>query len=494
MKGENNLNLKSKWMLSGVSSLLAISILLPTADANANTLNELEQQQQEAEQKKNELNSGIKQKDTEIKQTVSNLETILGKIQELNNKVKETEGKIKGVEAEIAQTKEEIEELRASIEVLIHKIEERTELLQERARAIQLSGGSVDYIDVLLGANSFVDFIDRFSAVSTLIDADREIMREQAADKELLAEQKASVETKLADQEARGAELKGLKADLDGQKKEQGVLAEELKAEQKRLESEKVVLGEEYADVIEISADLEKQIAAEQERLAELARKAEEERQAKLAAERAAAEKAAAERAAAEKAAAERAATERAAAKNEAEFQAANEREEAAKHDAAAQEQTTAPAPSVSEPSISAPSESNSAGFIRPAPGRLTSNYGGRDIGAGSESHLGVDIANSAGTPIKAAASGYVTYAGSMGTYGNVVMMTHSINGKTFSTVYAHMSSIGASQGQYVAQGGYIGAIGSTGRSTGPHLHFEVHIGPWNGARSNAVNPMNYIN
>ena len=141
---------------------------------------------------------------------------------------------------------------------------------------------------------------------------------------------------------------------------------------------------------------------------------------------------------------------------------------------------------------VSAPA--SSSGFIRPAAGRLTSNYGGRNIGAGNENHRGVDIANSLGTPIKAAASGYVTYAGPMGTYGNVVMITHSINGKTYSTVYAHMSSVGTSQGQYVSQGGFIGSMGSTGRSTGSHLHFEVHIGPWNGARTNAVNPMNYIN
>nr|WP_316047174.1 hypothetical protein [Planococcus glaciei] len=101
--------------------------------------------------------------------------------------------------------------MQASITELQRKIDERTALLQERARAIQLSGGSVDYIDVLLGANSFVDFIDRFSAVNTLIEADREIMREQAADKKLLAEQKAEVEKKLAEQEVRKAELVGLK-------------------------------------------------------------------------------------------------------------------------------------------------------------------------------------------------------------------------------------------------------------------------------------------
>src|SRR5690606_34029763 len=122
------------------------------------------------------------------------------------------------------------------------------------------------------------------------------------------------------------------------------------------------------------------------------------------------------------------------------------------------------------------------------------SNYGGRNIGAGNENHRGVDIANATGTTVKAAASGYVSYAGAMGTYGNVVMITHSINGQAYTTVYAHLNSIAVSAGQGVSQGQYIAGMGSTGRSTGPHLHFEVHIGSWNGSRSNAVNPMNYIN
>src|SRR5690606_6625418 len=167
--------------------------------------------------------------------------------------------------------------LNKSIEELKQKIAEREELLKERARAIQLSGGSVDYIDVLLGANSFIDFIDRFSAVNTLIEADREIMRDQAADKELLADQKAQVETKLAEQESRRSELVELKATFDGQKKEQAGLVKNLEAEQQRLAAEKGSLENQRSEVIEISADLEQQIAAEQARLAEIARKAEEE-------------------------------------------------------------------------------------------------------------------------------------------------------------------------------------------------------------------------
>lgn len=92
-----------------------------------------------------------------------------------------------------------------------------------------------------------------------------------------------------------------------------------------------------------------------------------------------------------------------------------------------------------------------------------------------------------------AAANGFVSYAGSMGGYGNVIIITHSINGQTHATVYAHLNSIGVSVGQQVSQGQNIGGMGNTGRSFGDHLHFEIHVGPWNGGRTNAVNPASYI-
>lgn len=425
-------------------------MFLPSA--NADKLSDLEKKQQEVQQKQSELNAGIQQKSSEISQNQTTLEKIMAKINELDNQILETQNKIDVAQAEIDQTKVEIDKLRKSIEELERKIAEREELLKERARAIQLSGGSVDYIDVLLGANSFVDFIDRFSAVNILIEADREIMREQAADKKLLAEQKAEVETKLAEQEAKKAELVDLKNSLDSQKKEQAQLEADLKAEQARLANEKSTLEMEHNETADISAALEKQIASEQARLAEIARKAEAERLAKEAAARKAAAVAAAKKSAT----------------------------------------STASTASAAPVQAVAPSSGGST-FILPASGRFTSGFGGRDIGVGAESHLGMDIANVPGTPISAAASGIVSYAGNMGGYGNVVIVTHSINGRTHATVYAHMNSINVSVGQSVSQGQQVGGMGNTGRSTGTHLHFEIHVGPWNGSRSNAVNPSPYV-
>ncbi|AIY04996.1 hypothetical protein Plano_1031 [Planococcus sp. PAMC 21323] len=477
----------SKWLVTSLSSVLALSILIPTA--NADTLNELEQKQQQTEQQKSELTSDISEKAGQINQNVSKLDQLASKIEELNTQITGTEAKISDVQGEIDKTKVEIDELKKSIEELEQKIEEREELLKERARAIQLSGGSVDYIDVLLGANSFIDFIDRFSAVNTLIEADREIMREQAADKKLLAEQKEQVESKLAEQESRRLELVGLKASLSSKKTEQAQAVRNLETEQKRLAAEKGELEFEHAEVLEVSADLEKQIMNEQARLAEIARKEEEERQRKIAAEKAAAEARAQAAAAAAKAEAEEQA--RAQAQEEAQAQAQAKSSNKAK----SVSKPKAPTPAVTPPVKVevAPTPAPSAMFIWPASGRYSSGFGGRDIGDGAESHLGQDIANVTGTPISAAATGYVSFAGYMGGYGNVVILTHSINGQTYATVYAHMSAINVSSGQAVSQGQNVGLVGSTGRSTGPHLHFEIHVGPWNGARSNAVNPMNFF-
>lgn len=129
-------------------------------------------------------------------------------------------------------------------------------------------------------------------------------------------------------------------------------------------------------------------------------------------------------------------------------------------------------------------------GFLRPCGGRITSYYGYRihPIFKSKIFHSGVDIGAPYGTPIKAANSGKVTYTGWYGGYGKVVIIDHGkINGKPTSTLYAHQSKIAVANGKTVYKGQVIGYVGSTGYSTGPHLHFEVRV------NGKTVNPLNYI-
>ncbi len=112
-------------------------------------------------------------------------------------------------------------------------------------------------------------------------------------------------------------------------------------------------------------------------------------------------------------------------------------------------------------------------GFIRPVSGRITSGFGMRyhPILKKTKLHTGVDIAAPSGTPIRAAAAGTVIIAGWMDAYGYTVVIDH---GGGVSTLYGHCSAITVRAGQEVAQGQTIGRVGSTGWSTGPHLHWEV--------------------
>lgn len=121
--------------------------------------------------------------------------------------------------------------------------------------------------------------------------------------------------------------------------------------------------------------------------------------------------------------------------------------------------------------------------MIKPVSGTISSRFGVRSR-IRSSAHTGLDIATSSGTPIGAAASGTVTFAGWKGSYGYLVVITHSNGVQTY---YGHCSKLYVSAGQTVSQGQSIAAVGSTGNSTGPHLHFEIRV---NGI---AYNPQNYL-
>ena len=113
---------------------------------------------------------------------------------------------------------------------------------------------------------------------------------------------------------------------------------------------------------------------------------------------------------------------------------------------------------------------------------RITSGFGMRrhPILGYSKQHLGLDFGAGTGTPIMAAGDGTVAFAGAKGSYGNYVQLRHAGG---YGTAYAHMSRIAVRNGQAVRQGQVIGYVGSTGRSTGPHLHYEVLV------KSRQVNP-----
>ena len=123
----------------------------------------------------------------------------------------------------------------------------------------------------------------------------------------------------------------------------------------------------------------------------------------------------------------------------------------------------------------------------KPYDGKITSDFGYRRnpfSGYGTEYHSGIDFKGNTGDTIRSTAAGVVEFAGRNGLYGNCVIINHD---KNFKTLYGHLSKIGVNAGQKVQAGEFIGKLGNTGRSTGPHLHYEI-------IRENSqINPEKYM-
>lgn len=131
------------------------------------------------------------------------------------------------------------------------------------------------------------------------------------------------------------------------------------------------------------------------------------------------------------------------------------------------------------------------ATFIFPTVKRVTSHFRTKN----RPNHHGTDFAQSGYHEIKAAAAGKVVKSYTSSSYGECIIIRHTINGQTWETLYAHMrkGSRRVKVGDTVKQGQVIGVMGNTGDSTGQHLHFELHKGTWNINKSNAVDPMKYL-
>lgn len=414
-----------KKMLQLVAALLAVLLFVQVPIASASNLSDLKVQKSQVEKKKSQLKSQINEKANSINSIKNKQENLKEQIQQITQKVIKTSKKIDKVNTKIEKKNIEIKKIQVEINELQEKIDQRDALLKERARAIQ-ANGEISYLDVLLGAESFVDFIDRFSAVNTLIEADRQIMKEQKEDKRKLEEDELELQNAKKDLENQKSKLKNLVSSLNQQEKEKNKLIKQLEKESKNLAAEKALLQEQYEEAVELSQEINNKIAAEQAKIVKR------------------------------------------------------------------MQGSGGGGGSVDYSDYKvAPGD-----WTNPASGYLTSNWGGRTdpINGSAAVHWGIDIARrGANVPVYAAATGVVSYAGPLSTYGNVVMITHNMGGKIYTSLYAHLSGFSVSVGQAVKKGQRIATMGTTGRSTGQHLHFEIHSGTWKGQKVGNLNPLNFI-
>jgi len=379
----------------------------------------------------NNAREKIRQAQENIKDIQSHKDQELGVKKELDYKINAIQGEIDILQDKIHTTQDEINRLNSEIDFAQQKVDAQDEVFRKRLR-VMYEEGSVGLLDILLTAKNFADLISRIETVRTIAEYDKNILTNFKNDKIDLENKKELVEIK--------------KQELDDAKAEEVFKRNELQGELDKVQEE--------IDRLTSDEDANNRAIAE-------AKKAEEvSKQNELNVELG---------------------------KVEEEIDRLNSDEEANKRAIAESEKAEAEANRRIAQAIG-------IYVYEPAPGGgvysypfasryiVTSGYGYR----GSEFHRGIDIGAPYGTPVLAVSDGIVAVSEfNTGGYGNYVVINH---GGGVRTLYAHHSSNAVSVGTTVSRGQVIAYCGSTGYSTGPHLHFEIQI---NGS---AVNPNGYIN
>ena len=355
----------------------------------------------------------------------------------------------------LAQYARQITEKEAELEQAKAKEAEYQAEFEQRVRAME-ERGNVSYWSVLFQASDFSDLLDRIDMIGEIMDADDQVLDQLAEARQAVAQAKTDLEASRQGQQETLAQQQSQQAQLQAQQAEVDQLIQEIATQ-----------GDVYAKQIE-------KLEATQDDVAQQIAEAEATYQKQLAAEKAAAEKAAAEKAAAEKAAAEQAAKA---------AQAAAQKQQSSG--------SSASGSSSSSGSQSSQTTASASGFLWPIASshRVTSPFGWRThpITGRRNLHGGIDIAAPNGTPIMASKAGVVVISQYGSSYGNYVVISHPDGTRT---LYAHMSQRNVSAGDTVRQGQTVGLVGSTGSSTGNHLHFET----WTGSSSSSrVNPMQFF-
>lgn len=406
---------KKRRLARGVALALAVLLMLPVRTL-ATTIDEVQNRQEELKQENEDLQA-------KIDALKEDEEAALAYQEELTGKIDENEQKIDQARATIEEMNGKIQELQARLDLSEEKYQGTIDAFKERLKALYVSGGSsLGTLEILLDSESLSEFFTRQELVEVMAQRDQSMLDQLDA---YMEETQGDREELVAAQQEVAASKKAIEAAQD----ELEVLYEENDLLVASLEGQQAQAQEQIAANEAEDAELQAQLEA---LIAERNRQEEEKRQQAL------------------------------------------QNQQAQNGGSDGGEGATQPSGGTGVEPVT-PGLQSGFSPIWPLPGvgvgSITGHFGDMYFNG---PHNGLDIGAGYGTPIVAAQAGEVISAQYHWSWGNNVLIWHN---ETFSTRYAHMSSIAVSAGQYVEQGQIIGYVGSTGESFGNHLHFEVYYG-----------------
>lgn len=391
----------------------------------------------EDEDLQNQL-SDVQGQMAEQTQKKNDAEAVIGNVSEklriIQDNLNAATNEYKSISSQLADTEKQIAEMQVKLKEEQAKLEKREKVFRVRIRDIYMHG-QLSYLDVVLGAKDFNDFANRVDLLRRVIAADMDLITAIRQQRDEIQQVQQELESQRQKQSVLKENAAQKKAEIEQHKKEQQAILY-------KAETDKATAEEAY-----------RELEASSQSIGEMLR----------------------QRAAA-----------RAAAAAAAEAEAAAQQQASASSQAEAGDAGTSDDSGSTEPDYSYQPVSGSGAFIWPVNGVITSPYGYRThpIFGTTIYHSGIDIGVDYGTPVHAADSGVVVEAGWISGYGYAVVIDH---GNGLSTLYGHNESLNVSSGQSVSQGQVIAYAGSTGNSTGPHVHFEVR------SNGDPVDPSAYL-
>lgn len=423
--------------------MISIPMAIPTTVSAEDSISDLEQQLQQLEQENQKYQKILDDTKSDIAEKEEYKSALVSKVQVLDEKIAVTREKISSLN-------DDIKEKQDAYDKGLSEVEDQFDALANRLRILYMSGNATD-LEIIFGAKDFSDLIDKMELVKSLANSDKELISEIQTKLDELSTKKESLEADKKDLETQQASLKSDQDEFN-----------------KLISDNDEILKNLYASNSEAQNSLESAALQSDEIEAKIS-----------------------EYYAAQKAAAEHAA--------QASQSSSSSGSSSSSSSSSSSGSSSSGSSSSGSSSVIVPSGS---GFAWPTPGFVSLSsewFEDREV----YNHGGIDIAGAGimGTPVVAAADGTVVATNSScthnwgksyscgcgGGYGNYVMISHA-GGKM--TVYGHLTSLTVSSGQTVSRGQVIGYVGSTGNSTGPHLHYECRL---NGVRYNPMSEYPYM-
>lgn len=258
--------MKKKLMRSLFSLILGLSILSPTISAFADKISDLQNERNKIINSKNSINNQLKSTKEKIKSIEKEKSAIDKQIEALDDSIFDTSSRISELETQITGMDAHLTEVEGHISLLQDKINKRNDLIRERAVAFQETGGSLNFLELIFGSQTFAQFVERVSSVSTIVKADSEILDDQVTDQSDLIRVGNEVKATKAELEKMKGQFEEYKTNLATQKKEKNVMMQKLATEQSSMENAVLGMAEQTEILTRQSAAIEKLIAEEQKK------------------------------------------------------------------------------------------------------------------------------------------------------------------------------------------------------------------------------------